>query len=98
MNGGGGNSNVSGIISNMSSINGAVTGAGGATAMNSSQIGAAQQQAEAHNAAIKAQKEKDLKEELRRINRNWNAKAEEEKKKVPVSFIFDFSCIFLVYF
>jgi hypothetical protein len=35
----------------------------------------------AADAAAK-QKEKDLKEEMRRINRAWNAKAEDEKKKV----------------
>ena len=32
--------------------------------------------------SMRVQKEKDLKEELRRINRAWNRKAEDEKKKV----------------
>lgn len=34
------------------------------------------------NEAIRLQKETDLKEELRRINRAWNQKAEEEKRRV----------------
>jgi hypothetical protein len=37
--------------------------------------------------AIKPLKEKDIKEELRRINRAWNAKAEDEKKKVNFDFL-----------
>jgi hypothetical protein len=35
-------------------------------------------------ANAKLQKEKDLKEEMRRINRAWNAKAEDEKKKIEL--------------
>ena len=40
--------------------------------------------------SMRVQKEKDLKEELRRINRAWNRKAEDEKKKVSpaLSFVF----------
>lgn len=34
------------------------------------------------DAAAKLQREKDHKEELRRINRAWNSKAEDEKRKV----------------
>jgi hypothetical protein len=34
------------------------------------------------SAAVKSNKEKYLKEELRRINRAWNQKAESEKKKI----------------
>ena len=37
--------------------------------------------------SMRVQKEKDLKEELRRINRAWNRKAEDEKKKVSSSVI-----------
>lgn len=38
--------------------------------------------------SMRVQKEKDLKEELRRINRAWNRKAEDEKKKVSSALFF----------
>jgi hypothetical protein len=50
----------------------------------------------AQNESIGLQKEKDHKEELRRINRAWNQKAEDEKRRVNIPMIFlylHFECV-----
>lgn len=86
--GGVGSSGSSG--SSSSSGGGGVTG-GGSTSGGGGQSGItkkgsnggqSESQAALEAAKLQTQKEKDLKDELRRVNRAWNAKAEEEKKKV----------------
>jgi Ankyrin repeats (3 copies) len=47
--------------------------------------------------ANRLQKEKDHKEELRRVNRAWNIKAEDEKKKVTADLRVIFSLDFIIF-
>eukprot|EP01041_Mallomonas_annulata_P001326 gene1326-2555_t len=74
-------------VEEKSSSSGTTTTRQGKSSSSSSSSSSSQDKAGAVAAAVAAQREKDHKEELRRINREWNAKvpqqrAEEEKKKI----------------
>ena len=48
--------------------------------------------------AVRLQKEKDHKEELRRVNRAWNMKAEDEKKRVSILSVLFINLFLMIHF